>query len=84
MKKRSGEALAALSRKTGPMRHRLEPRGGSQREDWEEDDSAYAVEPEAANQCMGCQAGWLLVDHSHQVVGGYQGEIVRCTKDRYQ
>lgn len=29
MKRRSGEAQAALGRKAGPMRHRLAPRGGA-------------------------------------------------------
>jgi succinate dehydrogenase/fumarate reductase flavoprotein subunit len=40
---RSGAAIAALHRNSaGAMRHRLEPRGGSRREDyeegWEDDD----------------------------------------------
>ncbi len=47
------------------------------------------------NQCMGCQAGWprkwygLKVRdkdrgfHGHAVEGGYPGEIVGCTADRY-
>lgn len=36
------------------------------------------------NQCMGCQAGWPLNPRgSHVVIGGYPGEIVACTKDRY-
>jgi hypothetical protein len=29
MKRRSGTAIVALGRKAGPMKHRLEPRGGS-------------------------------------------------------
>jgi hypothetical protein len=28
-KRRSGEAVAAMGRKAGPMKHRLEPRGGA-------------------------------------------------------
>lgn len=47
------------------------------------------------NQCMGCQAGWKTKDISvwrniptqaytvHLVEGGYPGEIVQCTKERY-
>lgn len=47
------------------------------------------------NQCMGCQAGWprkwvgyRIRDkargyHVHEVLGGYPGEIVSCTRDRY-
>lgn len=49
------------------------------------------------NQCMGCQAGWKreirqrmghtlgqnLVYYFHRVVGGYPGETVVCTKDKY-
>ncbi len=31
-KRRSGEAQAALGRKAGPMRHRLQPRGGARNE----------------------------------------------------
>ena len=37
-KRRSGEAMAALGRKAGPMRHRLEPRGGARNEDYTEED----------------------------------------------
>lgn len=33
--KRSGEALAALSRRAPTMKHRLEPKGGSQKYDWD-------------------------------------------------
>lgn len=34
----SGAALAALSRKSaGPMRHRLQPRGGARRENYEDE-----------------------------------------------
>lgn len=45
----------------------------------------------AHNQCMGCQAKWPLVAcrlnpalQLHKVEGGYRGEVVACTKDRYQ
>ncbi len=36
-KRRSGEAVAAQHRKAGPMRHRLEPRGGATNPDWTEE-----------------------------------------------
>lgn len=47
------------------------------------------------NQCQGCQAGWPTVEHKpwpkwtpvmifHIVKGGYKGERVMCTKDRYK
>ena len=47
------------------------------------------------NQCQGCQAGWPTTNHNpwpkgskvfvfHEVVGGYKGEKVLCTKDRYE
>ena len=38
-----------------------------------------------SNQCMGCQAGWPLDMPLgwHQVQGGYPGERVSCTADRY-
>ena len=46
------------------------------------------------NQCMGCQAGWPIkrvykgrdgrVYETHEVVGGYFGEGVGCTKERYE
>lgn len=35
------------------------------------------------NQCMGCQAGWPIRGGNHKVVGGYPGELVACTKERY-
>jgi hypothetical protein len=41
------------------------------------------------NQCMGCQSGWPLKWHAvgapayHCVVGGYPGERVACTKEKY-
>ena len=46
------------------------------------------------NQCQGCQAGWELEPHNpwpkgskkmafHSVKGGYEGEKIFCTKDRY-
>lgn len=41
--RRSGEAQAALGRKAGPMKHRLEPRGGSKVEEWEHE---YLGQPE--------------------------------------
>lgn len=38
-----------------------------------------------ANQCMGCQAGWPLVNGSHPVPPpGYPHETVRCTANRYR
>lgn len=45
-----------------------------------------------ANQCQGCQAGWKTKKHNpygggsmefHEVEGGYDGELVFCTKNRY-
>lgn len=47
------------------------------------------------NQCQGCQAGWPIKTDKpwpkgsktmtfHEVIGGYKGEIVLCTKDRYE
>jgi hypothetical protein len=42
------------------------------------------------NQCMGCQANWPTKPASygravlHDVIGGYQHEVVRCTADRYR
>jgi hypothetical protein len=42
------------------------------------------------NQCMGCQAGWpceYLIKwgyYRHSVTGGYPGEGVVCTKNRYK
>jgi hypothetical protein len=49
------------------------------------------------NQCMGCQAGWPLtvvtlrgrnrttVDAPvHRVPDGYPGEVVGCTRGRYE
>lgn len=47
------------------------------------------------NQCQGCQAGWPAKKHKpwpegskqmtfHKVVGGYKGELVFCTKDKYK
>lgn len=38
IKKRSGEAQAAQHRKAGPMKHRLTPRGGSQKDEWDYDE----------------------------------------------
>ena len=40
------------------------------------------------NQCMGCQASWpfgttLHGFTIHQVVGGYPGEIVGCSREDY-
>ncbi len=46
------------------------------------------------NQCQGCQAGWPTEKHKpwpvgskpmefHLVEGGYKGEKVFCTKERY-
>lgn len=37
MGKRSGEAQAAQRRNAGPMRHRLQPRGGAKAEDFSEE-----------------------------------------------
>jgi hypothetical protein len=53
---------------------------------------------DAVNQCMGCQAGWPLIEEPramrlgpplrvHRVVGGYEEpwvERVVCTRDRYE
>ncbi len=50
---------------------------------------------EKINQCQGCQAGWPAEIHKpwpkgsktiafHNVIGGYKGEKVLCTKDRYK
>ena len=47
------------------------------------------------NQCQGCQAGWKTEAHNpwpkgsksmvfHFVEGGYKGEQVICTKDKYR
>jgi hypothetical protein len=47
------------------------------------------------NQCQGCQAGWKIKEHKpwpkgskpmnfHIVEGGYKGELLFCTKDRYK
>lgn len=42
------------------------------------------------NQCMGCQANWPTRINQfgghviHEVQGGYPGEIVGCTKERYE
>jgi len=47
------------------------------------------------NQCQGCQAGWKTEAHNpwpkgskpmvfHFVEGGYKGERVICTKDKYR
>jgi hypothetical protein len=42
------------------------------------------------NQCMGCQAGWPTHTNKygrhvvHRVIGGYEHEIVSCTKERYE
>ena len=43
------------------------------------------------NQCQGRQAGWPTVDRKlkgksdlHKVEGGYKGELIACTKDKYE
>ena len=54
-KRRSGEAVAAQHRKAGPMKHRLEPKGGakspigvqSEEMNWDVDPD----EPDACGEC---------------------------------
>ena len=41
------------------------------------------------NQCQGCMAGWEIVETcfgtlAHKVEGGYNGELVGCTKHLYK
>lgn len=56
-------------------------------------DRIFGTKTKPANQCQGCQAGWDLVEHKpwpkdseiiqmHKVEGGYEGELVVCTKPK--
>lgn len=44
------------------------------------------IHSQAISQCQGCMANWpFLIEGSnlHEVQGGYKGELVGCTRDRY-
>lgn len=52
------------------------------------DDKTQEKNEPSKNQCQGCQANWetevWMGTIFHYVDGGYKGEKVVCTKDRYE
>lgn len=69
MKRRSGEAQAAMGRKAGPMDHRLEPRGGAKNEHAELLEQDDVV-------CPNCKC---IVDDPYEHVSTY-GPSYTCEK----
>ncbi len=82
MKRRSGEAIAAQHRNGGTMKHRLEPRGGSQKPDFQEESGPMRItlrdEQEINLEDIECMFGVGQAIHEGEIEVKYLGS------DRWQ